>query len=199
MDEVMRKISKSSGEMITMLEVINDISDQINLLSLNASIEAARAGEQGRGFAVVAEEISKLADNTASSLKNIDTLIKENEQEVQQGLSRVGEAVSTIGEVIEGFDSITSMMEVIAKFMKRQIDTNSTVNQEVARVREGSDVIQTAAQEQKQASDEIVKSISLINELTQNNAEGSEELAGNASNVAEMAENLRESVKFFKN
>ncbi len=199
MDEVMRKISKSSGEMITMLEVINDISDQINLLSLNASIEAARAGEQGRGFAVVAEEISKLADNTAQSLKNIDTLIKENEQEVQQGLSRVGEAVSTIAEVIEGFESITSMMEVIAKFMKRQIDTNSTVNQEVARVREGADVIRTAAQEQKQASEEIVKSISLINELTQHNAEGSEELAGNASNVAEMAENLRESVKFFKN
>lgn len=199
MNDVMNKISKSSGEMIGILGMIEEISEQINLLSLNASIEAARAGEQGRGFAVVADEISKLADRTAESLKNIDNLIKENEHEIGQGLGRVNDAVATITEIIEGFESISMVMNVIASFMNDQIETNTMVNGEVERVKQNSDIIKVAAQEQRTASTEIVKSISLINELTQNNTEGSEKLAQNARTVAARATALKETIKFFKN
>ena len=78
MNSSIETIRSSSMEMTNIISIINDISDKINLLSLNASIEAARAGDWGRGFAVVADEIAKLADQTASSVKDIDLLIKKS-------------------------------------------------------------------------------------------------------------------------
>lgn len=197
MNEVMRRISSSSSEMIGMLGIINDISEQINLLSLNASIEAARAGEQGRGFAVVAEEISKLADKTAQSLKNIDELIRGNQDEISQGLGNVTGAVDTIGDVIKGFESISSMMHVISTFMGKQMNSNELVNQEVDKVKKSSEFIKVAAEEQKSASGEIIRSISQINSSTQRNAESSDQLAREAEKIADMAEILRRSIRFF--
>lgn len=73
----MNQIVESSKDMKNIIEIINTISEKINLLALNASIEAARAGTAGKGFAVVALEISRLADQTASSVKDIDNLIKK--------------------------------------------------------------------------------------------------------------------------
>ena len=85
MNAGMQRINQSSTEMTGIIAIINKISDQINLLALNATIEAARAGEAGRGFAVVADEISKLAEQTAASLKEIGSLIRMNNAEISSG------------------------------------------------------------------------------------------------------------------
>ncbi|HOD13939.1 MAG TPA: methyl-accepting chemotaxis protein [Spirochaetota bacterium] len=198
MNQSMIKISASSTEMMEIIGIIDDISEQINLLALNASIEAARAGEAGRGFAVVADEVSKLADQTARSLKRIDSLIKVNNSEIKKGLSNVTETVGTIAAVIEGFNLISTMMKNVSDVMKVEIDTKHMVVDEMASVEKRSGSIQEVTDEQKIASDDIVSSIAMINKTTQEIAARAEELAANSENMRNEAEALNESIVFFK-
>jgi len=190
MNESMQKINSSSAEMTNIVGIINDISDRINLLSLNAAIEAARAGDAGRGFAVVADEISKLADQTQSSIKEIDSHIKINNNEIIRGASTVGDAVSTISKIIDGVNSINTMIDEISGQMAHQQNLNSQVNAEAEHVINRSDEMKMATEEQKIAVTEIALSISSVNELTQSNSAGAERLFGHAKHVREQAEHL---------
>ena len=193
----MLKINESSNEMINIIKIINDISEQTNLLSLNAAIEAARAGDAGRGFAVVAEEISKLADQTAHSLKDIDNIVKENHDEIDTGIKNVNETVEFIKQMISGVANIKNMMDRVSENMQKQLATNSNVNSEITKVESRSDEMKSATNEQKTAFDEIVNSISNINLLTQQNASGAEELASAAEEIAGSSSMLEDEINFF--
>ncbi len=198
MHDIMTRIYSSSTHMIEILKIINDISDKINLLSLNAAIEAARAGESGRGFAVVADEISKLADQTAQSVKNIDTLIKGNNVEIETGVSGMKSTVSIITGIIKGINLINNMIELFKNSITDQININSTITEDAADIISKSEQISNATEEHKKALNEITKSIASINETTQSFASGSEEMAGNSEHMASMAETLQTKVEYFK-
>jgi len=199
MNDNMQSMNRRSAEMTNIIGIINDISDKINLLSLNAAIEAARAGDAGRGFAVVADEISKLADQTFSSVKDISNLIKAGENETKHGITTVDVVVLSLSKIIDGVTRINKMVESMSEFMNSQYSTNQDVNREASDVKERSEEIKNAAMEQKNATNEIVKSISTITELTQANAIGAEEMAGNAKAISQIAENLNEKVEDFRN
>ncbi|OHD70818.1 MAG: hypothetical protein A2W19_07810 [Spirochaetes bacterium RBG_16_49_21] len=198
MNRSMSTIDERTKEMTNIIEIINNISGQVNLLALNAAIEAARAGEAGRGFAVVADEISKLADQTASSLKDIDSLIRVNNEEIRGGFTNVTTAVKVISDIIEGVESISRMMNLIYQNMVEQLATNETVNEEAEKVKGRSNEIRTATEEQKIAAEEIVKSVTNINDMTQRHATGSEEAAANAEVLSGIASDLSQQVDFFK-
>lgn len=198
MNRSMMKINTSSNEVTSIIQIIDGISEQINLLALNASIEAARAGEAGRGFAVVADEISKLADQTASSLKQIDALIKANNSEIRKGLHNVEDTVETIAAIIEGFNLISAMMKEISDTMEIELATKATVVDEMDSIKERSDAIEDATHQQLVASDEIVRAVSVINETTQHIAARAEELAANSENMRNEAELLNKSIGYFK-
>ena len=198
MSSSMKKINESSSQMTSIVEMINDISDQINLLSLNAAIESARAGEAGRGFAVVADEISKLADQTAQSIKEIDSLIKVNNNEISAGLKNIDESIGTIKTVISGVSSINELIGQITELMDKEDLANKEVNSAAVIVKNLSESIKMASEEQKTAASEIVQSVSNINQLTQANASGSEEMAANTEEIAGMAETLKTKVDYFK-
>ncbi len=197
MNSIMYQINDRSREMSGIISIINDISDQINLLSLNAAIEAARAGDAGRGFAVVADEISKLADQTTSSVKEIGTLIQASESEVDQGIASVERNVRMLTSFIDGISSINDMVTSLSEFMQRLSTANQSVNAIANGVDQHAVIIRDATAEQKTAAGEIVKSLAVINELTQANATGAEEMAGSSEELTGLADQLRSQVNNF--
>lgn len=196
-EESIRKISYSSEQITGVIEIITTISEQIHLLSLNAAIEAARAGAAGKGFAVVADEISKLADKTSASIKEIESIIQENEREIGIGVGNIGETVTVIGGIIARIETINSRMGEIYSFMEEQLKRNRIVNQKGQEVKERSVNIQEAVQEQKLAIEEISKTISGINDLTQSNASSTEELSSGSVGLAHLSEDLKKQAEYF--
>jgi methyl-accepting chemotaxis protein len=198
MNNSMIMITDSSKKVTDIIGIIDDISNRINLLSLNAAIEAARAGEAGRGFAVVADEISKLAEQTASSINEIDSLIKQNNEEIGSGMKNTQETIDSISEIIKGVDSIKNMMNAIFADMQKQQTTNEDVNKNADNLKEKSDEVRTASIEQRNAVSETMKSITSINDIIQASAAGAEQMTANAARLASVAENLKRRVSFFK-
>jgi methyl-accepting chemotaxis protein len=194
----MNKIIESSKDMTNILEIINGISEQINLLSLNAAIEAARAGDAGKGFAVVADEISKLADQTAVSLKDIGNLISINNQEIVNGQNGVDSSLSLILKIIEEVGRIRDISEKMQKTMTLQMDSKNRVEKEMNTVKNLSDEIANATGENKIGITEISKSISDISQLGQNNAAGAEQMSSSAEELAGMADQLKKRIGYFK-
>jgi methyl-accepting chemotaxis protein len=198
MTERLDKISTSSKKMANIISIITDISEKINLLSLNAAIEAARAGEAGRGFAVVADEVSKLADQTAVSLKDIGDLIKGSEAEIKDFAGESDNVVDTIDTIVGGVDSINEYMLGIVESLHQELKASELVNNVIGDVKKKAEIINMSTAEQKIAVSEIVKSVSSVNESSQTNAAGSEELNGSTQELARMAEVLQTKIQYFK-
>lgn len=198
MTESMSKIEDSSSQVYSIIKIINDISEQINLLSLNAAIESARAGDAGRGFAVVADEISKLADQTAGSIKDINRLIKSNEEEIKNGSSRVDEAGKIFGIIIHGVEQLSEMMNMVSGFMNRQIAARNGISDVSDVVSVKTEEIKNATGEHRISTEEIVRATAGINEMTQSIAGAAEEMASMAEEITAMSETLKSRVDFFR-
>lgn len=198
MNETMSSIRRSSQEMTQIVEIITGISEQINLLSLNASIEAARAGDAGKGFAVVADQISRLADQTASSIKNIDGLIRSNDEEMGRGETIVEETVNTLSHIIQSIDSVATMVRSLAESVEKQLSTNEVVNRETVSISGRFEEIASATEMQQTATAEIVGSVEGIGQSTQSIAEGAENLSSHVRDLRKKAEELKQRMDYFR-
>jgi methyl-accepting chemotaxis protein len=194
----MSSIRTSSNDVAKIVRIIADILKKINLLSLNAAIEAQRAGDSGKGFEVVADEISKLAERTAVSIKEIELIIQKNNSQTSDGITNIQTLIKKINSILLGVNSMTGMVGQISDFMQKQIAINQTVEAESTLVRDLGNQIEDDILEQKNSFGEIVKSISVINEITQANSAESHKLADNSVQVASMADSLKQQVEFFR-
>ena len=115
-----QRINESTKKITNIITVIREIADQTNLLSLNAAIEAARAGEQGRGFAVVADEVRKLAEKVTKATRDVETLIKETENTVSYGVETVSKLVESNNFVNREAGSIKDYTDNLASAIEEQ-------------------------------------------------------------------------------
>ncbi|EQA38315.1 signal transduction four helix bundle sensory module [Leptospira inadai serovar Lyme str. 10] len=194
----MGKIESSSVEMRSITAIIKEISEKVNLLALNAAIEAARAGDHGRGFAVVASEITRLAEQTDESTKTIEELIRTSNEEIESGKGFVENSAKVYIGIMEGLKFVKESSDNIVGIMKSQQEKKETIRDGVDRVDSKSAEIRISVKEQKIAIVETANAVSNISITIQSSAANSEEIAGNASSLLNIAKNLKETMSFLK-
>lgn len=206
MDEGISAISKrietvntTVDKVSNIVSVIEEISSETNLLSLNASIEAARAGDAGKGFAVVAQEIRVLSDNTNTELENIKQIISSLVEECRY-------CVQASGTIVE--DNAKQKEEI-----KAVLDEFSALDEQIQKTAEKADEIEELVTAMIELNDDITKSSNSLTDVSAANAAATEEMNANIeelnammNGVSEMAGNmndesdgLKEALSFFHN
>jgi twitching motility protein PilJ len=179
-----KRLGESSQEIGSIVELINDISEQTNILALNAAIQAASAGEAGRGFAVVADEVQRLAERASNATKRIETLVQTIQSDTNEAVSSMEQTTS---EVVAGArlaeDAGTALGEI------------ESVSTSLAALIEG---ISSASQQQSAAATNITTTMNTIQSITAQTSQGANQTAESIGNLAQLAADLRRSVADFK-
>jgi methyl-accepting chemotaxis protein len=188
-------MKKGFGEIEGVASLIDEISDRINLLSLNAAIEAARAGDAGRGFAVVADEVSKLADQTTRNVSSITQMISSNTHLLSDLHRKVQSFVAVLEETITFIRQLNTVLDAMTALHEKDLSINRAVKEGVDDVMEKADEIRLSMDEQKSAIDEILKNLFSLNESIQNVAAGYGGLVETADTVKSSTDALRSVLK----
>lgn len=181
---VVEQLAGTTQDIGSILDVIRGISDQTNLLALNAAIEAARAGEHGRGFAVVADEVRQLASRTSESTDEIQKMIDQLQIEAQNAVTAMGASHAVTARGVKSADTATNVLAGIALSITDISDMNTQV---ATATEEQSTVVHTINQN--------IEEINGINELTTATAQ---ELADSSQQLNALSQRLDQLVGAFK-
>lgn len=167
MMEAVSKIHETSQQVVGIIQTIEEIADQTNLLSLNASIEAARAGEAGKGFAVVADEIGKLAMESSKAANMTRELIGVSMEEINKGNSIAHGVMSSLEESVQAVGQVNGMIRKTAEDAVTQAENMDQIRAGIEEIAQGVQDNSAAAQETSATSEELASQAVVLNELVQ--------------------------------
>jgi methyl-accepting chemotaxis protein len=181
---VIDELSEDSKQIGTVVEVIADITEQTNLLALNAAIEAARAGEHGRGFAVVADEVRGLASRTKESTLNIQKLIEKTQSRTVIAVKVMEEGKNKAHQCVTQAEHAGESLAVIS----RSVTAINDMNAQIASV----------AEQQSAVAEEINNNFRRITDVSDKAEAGSQSISSLSTELNQLAEILQQSISKFK-
>ncbi len=176
-----KEVNTAGEQISSILDIVDDITEQTALLSLNASIISAQAGERGRGFAVVANEIKELAQRTKSSTAEIGSLIhtlqvktEDSVASIEKGIVKADEGVQLVGALKDGLTTIleratrsSSMAADTAKVIQQTAESGQVINSSMKAVMEMVSNITKAIRDQEQDISKVVSAVAIILEMSE--------------------------------
>jgi len=179
-----KRLGESSQEIGEIVELISDITEQTNVLALNAAIQAASAGEAGRGFSVVAEEVQRLAERSGEATKQIGAIVKTIQADTQDAVAAMEKSTMGVVEGAKLSDAAGQALSEIDFVTKNLATLIQTISQ--------------ATHAQAGATNKVAQNMQDILEITRQTTRGTQQAAGSIRDLAAVAQELKSSVAGFK-
>jgi twitching motility protein PilJ len=179
-----KRLGESSQEIGEIVQLISDITEQTNVLALNAAIQAASAGEAGRGFTVVAEEVQRLAERSAEATKHIAAIVKSIQRDTQDAVEAMERSTRGVVEGTQTADEADRALREIEQISTRLAGLITSIS--------------SATQQQVVSATQVAGNMKLILGETQLTTEGTKKTALSAARLTELAVALKKSVSGFR-
>jgi twitching motility protein PilJ len=179
-----KRLGESSQEIGEIVQLISDITEQTNVLALNAAIQAASAGEAGRGFTVVAEEVQRLAERSGEATKHISAIVKSIQRDTQDAVEAMERSTQGVVQGTKTADEADQALREIGQVSNRLAELIGAIS--------------NATQQQAESATKVAANMKAILAITQLTTEGTKQTAASAAKLTTLADGLKSSVSGFK-